>query len=154
MQFFTRVFALKVVLLAALVLLMGMMKRPFCRFVCPLGALFGLSNKFSLLQMDTHLDDCAIAFAKGSEFKNCASCNYCSADCPMGLKVPEEIGSVDCIRCMNCTSYGSVYWKMNLGQGGRGTARGRAEAAAARGAIREAAIAAEKATKPERPDTS
>jgi len=154
MQFFTKIFALKVVLLAALVFLMGMMRRPFCRFVCPLGALLGLSNKFSLLQMDTHLDDCAIAFAKGSDFKNCASCNYCSADCPMDLKVPEEIGSVDCIRCMNCTSFGSVYWKVTLGQGGRGTARGRAEAAAARGAIYEAAIEDVTAKEPEVPDTS
>jgi len=154
MQFFTKVFGLKVVTLAALVFLMGMMRRPFCRFVCPLGALFGLSNKFSLLQMDTHLDDCAIAFAKGSDFKNCASCNYCSADCPMDLKVPEQIGSVDCIRCMNCTSYGSVYWKVTLGQGGRGTARGRAEAAAARGAIYEAAIEEVKTAEPEAPDSS
>jgi hypothetical protein len=68
--------------------------------------------------------------------------------------VPEEIGSVDCIRCMNCTSYGSVYWKMDLGQGGRGTARGRAEAAAARGAIHEAAIEERAGRKPEVPDTS
>ncbi|MCK4409383.1 MAG: 4Fe-4S binding protein, partial [Candidatus Eisenbacteria sp.] len=103
MSFLTWVFGLKVVILAALVLLMGMMRRPFCRFICPLGALLGLSNKFSLLQMDTHLDDCAIAYAMGSDFKNCASCMHCSKDCPMGLKVPEEIGSVDCIRCMNCT---------------------------------------------------
>ncbi len=140
MNFLTPVFGLKVFLLAGVMALMVMMRRPFCRFVCPLGALLGLTNKFSLLQMDTHLDDCAIAYAKGSDFKNCASCYYCSANCPMGLKVPEEIGSVDCIRCMNCTSYGSVYWRMSLGQGGRGTARGRAEEAAARGAAMEAAI--------------
>ncbi len=154
MNFLTWLFGLKVLSLAALVLLMGMMRRPFCRFVCPLGALLGLTNKFSLLQMDTHLDDCAIAYALGSDFENCASCMYCSKDCPMGLKVPEEIGSVDCIRCMNCTSYGSVYWTMNLGQGGRGTDRGRAEAAAARGAAREAAIATETAEKPEALDSS
>jgi succinate dehydrogenase/fumarate reductase-like Fe-S protein len=154
MNFLTWLFGLKVVSLAALVLLMGMMRRPFCRFICPLGALLGLTNKFSLLQMDTHLDDCAIAYALGSDFENCASCMYCSKDCPMGLKVPEEIGSVDCIRCMNCTSYGSVYWTMNLGHGGRGTDRGRAEAAAARGAAREAAIATETAEKPEALDSS
>ena len=153
MRFFTPVFGLKVAVLAALVLLMGMMKRPFCRFVCPLGALLGLSNKFILLQMEKHLDDCAIAFAMGSDFKNCASCNHCSRNCPMDLKVPEEIGSVDCIRCMNCTSFGSVYWTMNLGEGGRGTARERAETAAARGAAREAAIAEETTGMPDAPDS-
>jgi len=67
--------------------------------------------------------------------------------------VPEEIGSVDCIRCMNCTSFGSVYWTMNLGEGGRGTARGRAEAAAARGAAREAVIENEAARRLDAPDS-
>jgi len=107
-------FYMKVLVLAALLLLMGMMRRPFCRFVCPLGALYGLTNKISLLTLEVDLDSCAIAFAKGSDFENCASCNYCSEHCPMDLKVPEEIGSVDCIRCMNCTSYGSVKWSMHL----------------------------------------
>ena len=137
MSFSTPLFLTKVGGLAALVLLMGMMRRPFCRFVCPLGALLGLTNKFSMLKMDTHLDDCAIAYAKGSDFKNCATCNHCSRLCPMDLKVPEEIGSVDCIRCMNCTTYGSVYWRFGFGEGGRGTARGRAEVAAARGAVEQ-----------------
>jgi ferredoxin-type protein NapH len=145
MNFSTPLFLTKVGALAALILLMGMMKRPFCRFVCPLGALLGLTNKFSMLQMDTHLDDCAIAYAKGSDFENCATCRHCSYHCPMDLKVPEEIGSVDCIRCMNCTSYGSVYWRFGLGEGGRGTARGRAEAAAARGAADRAKLASQEA---------
>jgi len=116
MRFATTFFTVKVVGLGVLVLLMGMMRRPFCRFVCPLGALFGLTNKFSFLQLEVDLDSCAIAFARGSEFENCASCRYCSEHCPMDLKVPEEIGSVDCIRCMNCTSYGSVRWRMHLGR--------------------------------------
>ena len=115
MRFATAFFGLKMVLLGGLVLLSGMMRRPFCRFICPLGALFGLTNKFSMLQLEIDLDSCAIAFAKGSEFENCASCGYCSEHCPMDLKVPEQIGSVDCIRCMNCTSYGSVKWRMTFG---------------------------------------
>jgi NAD-dependent dihydropyrimidine dehydrogenase PreA subunit len=101
--------------------------------MCPLGAMLGVTNKFSMLQMDTNLDECAIAYAKGSEFENCATCRYCSQKCPMNLKVPEEIGSVDCIRCMNCTSYGSVYWRFGPRSGGHGTAGGRAKDAAARG---------------------
>jgi polyferredoxin len=114
MEFATRIFTLKVVVLAAVVLLMAMMRRPFCRFACPLGALLGLTNKVSLLKLDTNLDSCAIAYAQGSDFDNCAKCNHCSRFCPMGLKVPEQIGSVDCIRCMNCTSYGSPQWRFGF----------------------------------------
>jgi len=80
-------------------------------------------NKVSLLQLDFDLDSCAIAYAKGSEFENCAKCTHCSRHCPMGLKVPEQRGSVDCIRCMNCTSYGSVYWRFGLGAGADRTGR-------------------------------
>ena len=111
MSFATQVFALKIVMLVALVALAAMMRRPFCRFVCPLGALLGLMNKISLLQLDFDLDTCAIAYAQGSDLENCAKCQHCSKNCPMGLKVPEQIGSVDCIRCMNCTSDGSVFWR-------------------------------------------
>ncbi len=111
MSFTTHIFALKIVMLVALVALAAMMRRPFCRFVCPLGALFGLMNKFSLLQLDFDLDTCAIAYAQGSDLENCAKCLHCSKNCPMGLKVPEQIGSVDCIRCMNCTTTGSAFWR-------------------------------------------
>jgi polyferredoxin len=114
MSFATQVFALKIVMLVVLVALAAMMRRPFCRFVCPLGAIFGLMNKFSLLQLDFDLDTCAIARAQGSDIANCAVCQHCSKDCPMGLKVPEQIGSVDCIRCMNCTTSGSVFWRFGI----------------------------------------
>lgn len=112
MQFATWIFSWKIVLLAAVVLLATMMRRPFCRFVCPLGALLGLTNKVSLLKLDYDLDRCAIAHARGPTIEGCATCKYCSAVCPMNLKVPEQTGSVDCIRCMECASRGSVVWRM------------------------------------------
>jgi polyferredoxin len=114
MNFLTWIFGWKLVILAVVVVFSAMMRRPFCRFVCPLGALLGLANKFSVLKLGSDLDSCAIAYAKGSDFENCAKCRYCSEHCPMSLKVPEQIDSVDCIRCMECTSYGSVFWGMRL----------------------------------------
>ena len=114
MDFTTWMFGIKVVILAGFVLLSAMIWRPFCRFMCPLGAFLGLMNKVSLLQLDYDLDNCAIAYARGSDFENCAKCKHCSLQCPMGLKVPEQRGSVDCIRCMNCTSYGSVHWRFGF----------------------------------------
>lgn len=112
MEFGTWIFSWKIIALVALVLLAGMMRRPFCRFICPLGAILGLTNKVSLLKLDYDLDGCAIAHAKGSDIEGCATCRNCSAVCPMDLKVPEQTGSVDCIRCMNCASQGSVTWRM------------------------------------------
>lgn len=114
MNFVTWLFSWKIAILGGFVLFSVIMRRPFCRFVCPLGALLGLTNKFSMLKMGSDLDSCAIAYAKGSDFENCAKCRYCSEHCPMHLKVPEQIGSVDCIRCMECTSYGSVFWGMRF----------------------------------------
>jgi ferredoxin-type protein NapH len=114
MNFVTWIFTFKVVILVALVAIVAMIRRAFCRFVCPLGAILGLTNKVSLLQLDADLDSCAVAYAMGSDYKNCATCKHCSKHCPMGLKVPEEIGSIDCIRCMICTSYGSPKWRFGF----------------------------------------
>ena len=136
MEFATWVFSWKLIALAAVVLLAAMMRRPFCRFVCPLGALLGLTNKVSLLKLDYDLDRCAIAHARGSNIAGCATCKSCSSVCPMDLKVPEQTGSVDCIRCMNCSTRGSVIWRMGTappkdrtGETTRGTAAGTADAA-------------------------
>jgi polyferredoxin len=115
MDFTTWMFQLKIVILAGVVVSAILISRPFCRYVCPLGAILGIMNKVSLLQLDFDLDNCAIAYAKGSEFENCQKCTHCSRHCPMGLKVPEQRSSVDCIRCMNCTSFGSVLWRFGTG---------------------------------------
>jgi ferredoxin-type protein NapH len=133
MDFTTWMFGVKMVILVGFILLSAMVWRPFCRFMCPLGAFLGLMNKVSLLQLDYDLDNCAIAYAKGSDFENCASCKHCSNHCPMGLKVPEQRSSVDCIRCMNCTSYGSVHWRFGFAPPGDRTgetARARPEGGA------------------------
>ncbi len=121
MNFTTGTFGLKMVLLGAFVVFAIMMRRPFCRFVCPLGAFLGAMNKVSLLQLDYDLSGCRIASARGSNIENCVTCKHCSRDCPMDLKVPEQRGSVDCIRCMNCTRDGSVLWRFRLGPARNGT---------------------------------
>lgn len=64
-------------------------KRPFCRMVCPLGAIFSLFNRFSYLQM--YVD-------KGK----CTGCGICYSVCPMEIKIYENPRHIDCIRCMKC----------------------------------------------------
>lgn len=63
--------------------------RPFCQYLCPLGAIYGWFNRFSLVQIHWQQE-------------NCISCMACQKACPVDLK-PEEISkSAECIRCGKC----------------------------------------------------
>jgi polyferredoxin/ferredoxin len=63
--------------------------RFFCRFLCPLGALFGLLSRFSPWRLGKTSDQCG----------DCCICEeYCEGACrPSG----EVIGG-ECVLCMNC----------------------------------------------------
>ncbi|MBU1040896.1 MAG: 4Fe-4S dicluster domain-containing protein [Proteobacteria bacterium] len=67
--------------------------RFFCRYVCPLGALFGLLNRFAPWRMGKRDD------AAHGECGNCTLCDtYCEGACsPSGALVASE-----CLMCMNC----------------------------------------------------
>lgn len=82
-------FIWKTSLLVLLLILAVFFKRPFCRWICPLGAFYGPFNKISLKQI-------------GINKEACIKCGKCSKACPMDLNVPEEINSCDCIRCFDC----------------------------------------------------
>jgi polyferredoxin len=66
-------------------------RRPFCRAVCPLGAIFGLFNKTSLFRMA--VDD-----------EKCTLCDQCYKDCPVEIKIYESPNTPDCVRCLKCVS--------------------------------------------------
>lgn len=79
----------KLGILIFLVLLSIKVYRPFCQYLCPLGAIYGWFNRFSLVQ---------IHWNEGS----CTSCMACKRACPVNLK-PEEVSvSTECIRCGKC----------------------------------------------------
>ena len=63
--------------------------RPFCKYVCPLGAIYALFNRFSMTRMELNQD-------------NCISCGKCVRDCPMQVDVLKNINSTECIRCGQC----------------------------------------------------
>lgn len=64
--------------------------RPFCQYLCPLGAIYGWFNRFSLVQIQW-------------EKERCTSCMACRRACPVDL-TPEEVSvSSECIRCGACT---------------------------------------------------
>ena len=72
------------VLLACLVIY-----RPFCRYLCPLGAIYGLFNPVAI-------------FRYRIDAENCIHCGSCSRACPMAIDAEKEINSAECIRCGAC----------------------------------------------------
>ena len=79
----------KLGILLAIVLLSVKIYRPFCQYLCPLGAVYGWFNRFSLVQVKW-------------EEEKCTSCMACKRACPVDLS-PEEISiSSECIRCGKC----------------------------------------------------
>ncbi len=63
--------------------------RPFCQYLCPLGAIYGLFNRFSLVQIHWEKD-------------KCVSCGACERACPVALSKMEISHSAECIRCGRC----------------------------------------------------
>ncbi len=82
-------FAVKIFLLAGFLYLFVKTKRPFCRFICPLGLFWSFFNKVSILKLEVG--------------EGCNKCNTCKDICPEDIKVYEDPNSRDCIRCLDCT---------------------------------------------------
>ena len=82
-------FTWKALVLAAVVLLSMLVHRPFCRYLCPLGAFYALFQRFSFYQMSLERD-------------KCVDCKRCEKACPMAVEVTKQINSAECIRCGRC----------------------------------------------------
>jgi len=67
--------------------------RFFCRYVCPLGALFGMLNRFAPWRMGKKDDQ-----AHGA----CGSCTLCDTYCEGACRPSGEIIGSECLMCMNC----------------------------------------------------
>ena len=79
----------KLGILLCLIMLSIRIYRPFCQYLCPLGAIYGFFNRFSLVQIHWEKDACI-------------SCMACQSACPVNLK-PEQISvSPECIKCGRC----------------------------------------------------
>ena len=63
--------------------------RFFCRALCPLGAMYGLVAKFSIIK---------VAFDKNE----CINCGRCDSVCPVELDVRKEVGCSECLSCGDC----------------------------------------------------
>ena len=79
-------FTWKFALMAAIVVSCIFIFRAFCRFICPLGAIYGFFNKISLIGVK--LDK-----------NTCTDCGLCLAHCKMDIK---RVGDHECINCGEC----------------------------------------------------
>jgi Fe-S-cluster-containing hydrogenase component 2 len=79
----------KLGILAAVVLLSAFIYRPFCKYVCPLGAMYGIFNRFSLYRLSV-------------DKEKCTDCKLCEKTCEMNVAITENINSTECIRCGKC----------------------------------------------------
>ncbi|ALU11419.1 polyferredoxin [Ignicoccus islandicus DSM 13165] len=88
---YTTLFALVVNVIAEKVF---KIKRFWCRFVCPIGALYGfVMNKYSPLRIRIVNE------------KKCTRCNLCSMACPMSIDIVDYINrnkDIDDYRCFHC----------------------------------------------------
>ena len=67
-----------------------LVKRPFCRAACPLGAVFSFFNRGSFLQLAWNPD-------------TCTRCGKCQKICPVDIRPDYKPASAECLRCLDCT---------------------------------------------------
>lgn len=79
------------VLLLAIAVGSLFVERFFCRYLCPLGALFTIISKKRLYKVKRRGD-------------TCTNCGLCTRTCSMGIRIPEKdaVVSGECIQCMQC----------------------------------------------------
>ena len=81
-------FTWKFVLAVSIVVSCVFIYRTFCRFICPLGALYGFFNKISLFGIKLEKD-------------KCVNCGKCISVCKMDI---HHVGDMECINCGECIS--------------------------------------------------
>lgn len=83
------IFAWKSILLILILLLSLVSYRPFCKYLCPLGAIYGFFNPIAFYRLEL-------------EQEKCIGCKKCEVVCPMDIKVYKNPNSMECIRCGKC----------------------------------------------------
>lgn len=82
-------FGWKMLVLLAVVGLSILLYRPFCKYVCPLGAIYSFFNKVSFYRM-------------GIDPKKCINCGACERVCKMNVPFLKDQNHAECIRCGDC----------------------------------------------------
>ena len=91
-------FAWKAAILALTIIASIVIYRPFCKYICPLGAIYALFNKISIYRYEV-------------SDEKCVDCGQCEAVCPMNIKPQKETNHPECVRCAECKKickYGAI----------------------------------------------
>ena len=100
-------FAWKFSVLIAVTAVSVLFYRPFCKWLCPLGAFYALLNKVSLFQMKV-------------DKNKCVDCGKCAKACKMAVDVTKTPNHTECIRCGMCVRAcptNAVRFRYGFGEG-------------------------------------
>ncbi|MCH5163559.1 MAG: redoxin domain-containing protein [Clostridiales bacterium] len=92
------IFTWKFCVLVVIIVASVFMYRPFCRFLCPLGAIYGFFNRVALIGVKL-------------DHNKCTDCGLCIQHCKMDIK---HVGDHECINCGECISVcpaKAITWK-------------------------------------------
>ena len=87
-RFYVGAWLIFVIFLTA-VLLNLTIPRFYCRFICPLGALFGIINRFAIWRI-------------GKKQNECVNCKLCEKSCEGGCEPAGKMRISECVLCFNC----------------------------------------------------
>lgn len=100
-------YAWKNVLLVVIVLLSVVIYRPFCKYICPLGAVYSVFNPIAV-------------FRYRVDKEACVHCGACAKACKMQVDLSETPNHPECIRCGSCKKVcptGAIYSGINCRKG-------------------------------------
>ncbi len=84
-------FTWKSCILLGVIVLSVFFYRPFCKWLCPLGAFYGIFNRISVYRIQV-------------DREKCTACGACSRVCKMDVDVTRSPNSAECIRCGDCAA--------------------------------------------------
>ena len=92
-----------------LLIIMGSLfvQRFFCRYFCPMGAIYSLISQTSFLKIDKPREECG-------------KCHLCTSKCTMGMDLTKKdrIAGGECISCQKCVSWcpkGNAHFRSRYG---------------------------------------
>ncbi len=93
-NFWTGEVAVSAIIILILVLLASLfIERPWCKYLCPFGAILGLISKISIFSLKRNSN-------------SCINCKNCDRECPMNIEISNQntVRHTNCIGCLKCSS--------------------------------------------------
>ena len=91
-------FSWKLTLMIAILIGCVFVYRAFCRFLCPLGAIYGLFAKYAFIGVTV-------------DEPKCIGCDQCIRQCPMDIRRVGDHECIHCGQCAACCPTDAIRWK-------------------------------------------